>query len=507
MSLARAWSVGLVGVEGRLVEVEADIANGIPALLLIGRPDSSLNEARDRIRAAISNSGETWPLKRITLALSPAWLPKSGTHYDLALAAAVLAAVGAVPVGSLEERVLLGELGLDGRVHHVRGVLPAVVGAQRAGMEEVVVPLADVAEASLVPGLKVTGVRDLRGLLTLLRGEPLLEETFDADPLPEIARPDPPDLADVTGQLIARFAMEIAAAGGHHVFLHGPPGAGKTMLAERLPGLLPPLDTDAALEVTALHSLADALPPGCPLVSRAPFRNPHHSTSVPALVGGGAGIARPGEISLAHRGVLFLDEAPEFPSGLLDALRQPLESGTVTISRAGGTARYPARFTLILASNPCPCSAPGKSDLDCTCPPAARRRYQSKLSGPLLDRIDLRIRVESLPRADLLTVGAGESTRVVAERVLAARERAAHRLRGTSWRTNGDIPGQVLRRRWPPASDGYAVIANAVRTGTLSGRGTDRVLRVAWTIADLVGSERPGRAEVGQAVQLREIGR
>ncbi len=513
MTLGRALAVSLVGVNGHLVEVEADLAAGLPGLTLIGLPDTALHEARDRIRAAIVNSGESWPQRRITLGLSPASLPKRGSGFDLAMAAAVLQAAGAIPPEALSGRVLLGELGLDGRVRAVRGVLPCVLAAASVGVERVIVPAPNAAEAALVPGIAVDGVSSLRALVRLLRGEPADDEIASTGPSDLVAeaadvtdRLDGLDLSDVVGQPIARRAVEVAAAGGHHLLLHGPPGAGKTMLAERLPGLLPRLSIPDALEVTAIHSVAGMLPAGAPLRVRPPYCGPHHTATVAALIGGGSGVARPGAVSLAHRGVLFLDEAPEFSSAALEALRQPLESGEVVIARSAGTARYPARFTLVLAANPCPCAGVAAGPSSCVCTPAARRRYATRLSGPLLDRVDLRIAVQPVGRAELLADrGCLESTAVVAERVASARSLAASRLAGTSWRSNSEVPGRELRGRFAAEPGSLRPAERELARGTLSARGFDRVLRVAWTLADLVGRPRPGSSEVAEALGLREL--
>ncbi|MFI1838782.1 YifB family Mg chelatase-like AAA ATPase [Streptomyces olivaceoviridis] len=526
MAFARTCSVALVGVEGVVVEVQADLEPGVAAFTLVGLPDKSLTESRDRVRAAVVNSGTAWPSKKLTVGLSPASVPKAGSGFDLAVACAVLGAAERIDPRVLADIVMIGELGLDGRVRPVRGILPAVLAAADAGYEQVVVPECAAAEAALVPGVSVLGVRSLRQLIAVLTEEPVPDETPD-----EQGRPDPllaglrvpgtgaatgmhsigathhdhdHDLADVVGQISARTAVEVAAAGGHHLFLEGPPGAGKTMLAERLPAVLPRLTREASLEVTAVHSVAGLLPPGKPLIDVAPYCAPHHSATMQSLVGGGPGVARPGAVSLAHRGVLFLDEAPEFHSQTLDALRQPLESGHVVIARSAGVVRFPARFLMVLAANPCPCGRFSLRDSLCECPPSAIRRYQSRLSGPLLDRVDLRVEVDPVTRAQLTEPGArGESTATVADRVRQARERAAARLTGTPWRTNSEVPGRELRSRYHAAAGAMDEAERNLERGVLTARGIDRVLRVAWTVADLVGHDRPDATDVALALQLR----
>ncbi|MGR7002589.1 YifB family Mg chelatase-like AAA ATPase [Yinghuangia aomiensis] len=518
MVFARTRSVTLLGVDGVVVEVQADIEPGLTVFNLVGLPDKSVTESRDRVRAALVNSGEEWPPRRITVGLTPATVPKTGSGFDLAVACAIVAANGKIDPELLADLIMIGEVGLDGRVRAVRGILPAVMAAAAAGCSQVAVPESVAVEARLVPDIEVLGVRSLRHLFAVLRGLPPPDEP----PLPAATGPDPetvgsmlisgpglpglppPDLAEVAGQRRARRALEVCAAGGHHLYLLGPPGAGKTMLAERLPGLLPPLDPPAALEVSAVHSVAGTLPPDRPLVTAPPFCAPHHSATMPSLVGGGNGLPRPGAVSLAHHGVLFLDEAPEFSTRVLDALRQPLESGLVTVARSAGTLRFPARFLLVLAANPCPCGRFAGKGLDCTCSPAMRAKYLSRLSGPLLDRIDVRVTVDPVSRAELFEpAGDGESTADVAARVLEARQRAARRYADTPWALNAEVPGRELRTRWSLAPDALTSAARDLERGMLTARGLDRVLRVAWTIADLAGRDRPTMTDVDAALEFR----
>ncbi|MCW2899374.1 MAG: Mg chelatase, subunit ChlI [Streptosporangiaceae bacterium] len=512
MALAKTRSVALVGVDGYVVDVEAAITSGVPGLHLVGLPDAALSEARDRVRAAILNSGEQWPPRHITVSLSPASLPKRGSSFDLAIAASVLGAADAASPSVCAGLVMIGELGLDGRVRAVPGVLPAILGAADAGFTRIVVPKANEAEATLVPGVTVIPVGTLRTLMAYLRDEsPPVEEDHEDPPAATPAdglagrsrsRRGALDLSDIRGQGDARRALEISAAGGHHLWLSGPPGCGKTMLAERLPTLLPPLEREAALEVTTIHSVAGTLPTGGPLITRPPFYAPHHTATRAAMVGGGSNRQlRPGAASLAHHGVLFIDEAPEFALGVLDALRQPLEEGEVTISRSGATARFPARFTLVLAANPCPCAA--AKAVECGCTPAVRSRYLSRISGPLLDRVDLKLELQAATQAELrYDLEVVESTETVAERVLLARERAAKRLAGAPWRTNSEIPGPELRRTFGLPSEAMWPVDRALEDGTLSARGLDRVLRVSWTIADLGGRDIPADYDVSEALEL-----
>lgn len=506
MPIGRTTAVALLGLTGSLVSVEADISNQLPKFVLIGLPDTALGEARDRVWAAATNSGCPLPTRKLTVNLSPAALPKHGSGFDLAIALAALVAAGSINAGSVESVVHLGELGLDGRLRPINGVLPAVLAAGRAGATTVMVPVGNQDEASLVPGIRVVGVASLRDAAIWHGGE------FEAIPVDAILRPDvaaieteSPDLADVVGNDDAVQAMLAAAAGGHHAFLLGPPGAGKTMLAARLPGLLPDLSTESALEVSSVRSLS-GLPVGAGLVTRPPLEAPHHTATAAALIGGGTGIIRPGAAARAAHGVLFLDEAPEFHSNVLDALRQPLESGVISIHRANAVAHFPGQFQLVMAANPCPCGQYGSRDSDCVCPPHSRRRYLARLSGPLLDRIDIQLKVTRITAAQLKVADDQPrlSTAAARSRVVDARGSAVARLAGTPWTLNSQVPGTWLRSqrmRLAPAST--LSIDRALERGGITMRGYDRVLKVGWTLADLDGATVPGPDHIGRALYLR----
>jgi magnesium chelatase family protein len=486
------------------VQVEVDVSFGFPSFTMVGLPDASVRESRDRVRSAIRNSGYEFPAHRITVNLAPADVRKAGSSFDLPIALGILAAQGIVARREIGDVVVVGELSLDGGIQSTRGALPIAVAARREGLRSMLLPRSNAGEASIVGELSILAVSTLVEAVAAINEPHTVAHSTALPPSAPLftQASDPADLVDIRGQLLARRALEIAAAGGHNMLLIGPPGSGKTMMARRLPGILPALTFEEALEVTAVHSVAGLLTAGSGLVGSRPFRAPHHTISNVALVGGGSQ-PRPGEISLAHHGVLFLDEMLEFQRHVLEALRQPLEHGTVTVARASRTAVFPARFMLVGALNPCPCGFLGDLRRECRCTPQAVERYRGRLSGPLRDRLDLTVEVPALPPDVLEATDAGESSGVVRARVAAARDRQRDRYANDGLSTNAAASPACLARHGRPDAAGLRLLRTAVERLSLSARGYDRVRKVARTIADLGESDTVSGEHVAEALQFR----
>ncbi|MEB3884939.1 YifB family Mg chelatase-like AAA ATPase [Lyngbya sp. CCY1209] len=506
--LARVWSASVVGIDAVKVGVEVDISGGLPKIVVLGLPDTAVQESRERVKATLKNAGYAFPMRNIVINLTPADLRKEGPSFDLPISIGILAASEQVRADLLGDFLFLGEVSLDGSLRPVAGVLPIAAEAERMGIAGLVVPEDNAGEAAVVRGISVYGFKSIFEVTDFLGNPDAYEPVkLNGEAVLSERRSPTLDLKDVKGQAHARRALEIAATGGHNLIFVGPPGSGKTMLARRLPGILPPLNFEEALEVTRIHSVAGLLKNRGTLVSDRPFRSPHHSASGPSLVGGGS-YPKPGEISLAHRGILFLDELTEFKRNVLEFLRQPLEDGFVTVTRTRLSVVFPSQFTLVASTNPCPCGYFGDPIQPCTCSPRQREQYWAKLSGPLMDRIDLQVAVNRLKPEEITRQSEGEGSEPIRVRVQKGRDRAYHRFREYDHlQCNAEMQSRHIQRWCRPDEAGCQLLEAAIRRLGLSARASDRILKVARTIADLAGDEDVKANHVGEAIQYRTLDR